>query len=120
MSIKEIANAQIESTMLGFEGHGIFTASIRLRWGSFGCAFGGYSLGSDKPGKNASGYGSAFIQQVLKTVGVEKWEDLKGRYVRVETYGMGGGIGRIGHIVEDKWFCPKTLAEEFMKFEESR
>ena len=108
----EVINAQIKSTMLGFEDHGIFTAYLSIEWPGAGCGFGGYSLGKDVPA-GASGYGSAYIQRILKTVGVEKWEDLKGKYIRVESQGLGGGIVRIGHIIEDKWFDPKELAAEF-------
>ena len=108
----EIVNAKITGTMLGIEDHGIFTAYIFTEWAGSGCGFGGYSLGGDTPEK-ASGYASAYIQRVLKTVGVEKWEDLKGKFIRVESEGLGGGIRRIGHIIEDKWFDPRELATEF-------
>lgn len=112
----EIVNAQIKRTMLGFEDHGIFTAFLFVEWPGSGCGFGGYHLGKDVPDQQ-SGYGAAFIQRVLKTVGVEKWEDLQGKFIRIESEGLGGGIRRIGHIIEDKWFDPKELAESFKRGE---
>lgn len=108
----EIVNAQIKRTMLGFEDHGIFTAFLFVEWPGSGCGFGGYHLGKDVPDES-KGYGAAFIQRILRTVGVEKWEELQGKYIRVESEGLGGGIRRIGHIIEDKWFDPKALADEF-------
>ena len=45
-------------------------------------------------------------------MGVEKWEDLVGKYIRVESEGLGGGIVKIGNIIENKWFDPKELAQE--------
>lgn len=95
----EIKNAKIESTMLGFEDHGIFTYMIYVGDGSSGQGFGGYSLGGN--------YTDAVIKGLLKTVGVDKWEDLKGSFVRVKS--EEGRLVEIGHLMEEKWFDPKTV-----------
>lgn len=44
------------------------------------------------------------IMMIMNVVGVEKWESLKGKYVRVATKGWGDSIKIIGNIVEDRWF----------------
>ena len=96
--MKEI-NAIIESTMLGIEDHGIMTFFLYLQYNSCGQGFGGYCLKGDKS--------IEAIRKVLETVGVMKWEDLKGKYVRIrkpDTYN--GRIEAIGHIVEDRWWSP--------------
>lgn len=111
----EIENAKITGTMLGNEDHGIFTCYIYLEMDGSGCGFGGYALDTwDKSQEKrvGVGFGIDFITSVLETVGVEKWEDLKGKYVRVEGEGLGGRILRIGNITKNKWFDPKVLAEK--------
>ena len=110
----EIKNAKITGTTLGREDHGIMTAWLHLEGDGWGVGFGGYGLDSyDKDAKKRIGhaYGMAFIMGVLDVVGVDSWEKLKGQHVRVETEGWGGKAHRIGHIMSDKWFDPKALAE---------
>lgn len=111
-----IENAQIEGTMLGIEDHGILTAFVHCKWREcLHCGFGGYSFdtyNSYSKKREGSAYGAWFIRRVLDTVGVDKWEDLKGRYIRIKTAGWGDGILAIGHITEDKWFEPKKEWEE--------
>lgn len=50
----------------------------------------------------------------MKTVGVDNWEDLEGKYIRVVNRGIGRTIKTIGNLMEDKWFD----IEEFFKNEE--
>lgn len=95
----ETKNAIIESTMLGYEDHGILTYFLHLNYGGSGQGFGGYKLGAE--------YTTKVIEGILKAVGVEKWEDLKGKHVRVNI--LQGKIEAIGHIIEDKWFFPKEV-----------
>jgi len=97
---KEIKNAKIDSTMLGYESHGILTYYIYISYGGSACqAFGGYSLGGE--------YTTQVIQTILRTVGVEKWEDLKDKHIRVEC--DNSKIYRIGNILEYKWFDPSNI-----------
>lgn len=113
----EIENGQIESTMLGLEDHGIMSFFLFLKFNGTGQGFGGYAMdGYDKQKKKrvGSGFGIDCIRSILETVGVGKWEDLKGKYVRVRRDGDGWGakIVAIGNIVEDKWFNIEELAKE--------
>lgn len=111
----ETKNAKIRSTMLGVEDHGIMTCSISLDYGGMVQGFGGY--GFDEPhkteaepfGRRGTAYGCEFIRRVLVVVGVDCWEDLKGKHVRAVI--DGGLVRKIGHIIEDKWFDPEELAE---------
>ena len=73
-----IKNAKIDKTKLGLE-EGWFTCWLYLNYGSSCQGFGGYGLG-DK-------WGISFIEEVLKVVGVDSWEELPGKYIRVETEG---------------------------------
>ena len=65
--MEETKNAQIESTMLGFEDHGIFTCFLNLDYGSSAQGFGGAALAGE--------WCSEYIRHILDTVGVHKWKN---------------------------------------------
>ena len=104
----EIKNAQIESTMLGREDHGIFTFIIRVRFDScVSCGVGCYALDyyDREAGKRVySAKSLEAVSKILDVVGVDKWEDLKGKYIRIKDNGWGSTIDEIGNLMEDKWF----------------
>ena len=83
--MNEIKNARIKDTRLGMAQGNILTFNIDLDYGGGGQGFGGYAL--DGPDGNNGRIGSAFgmeaIRRVLETVGVDRWEDLPGKHVRV-------------------------------------
>ena len=95
----ETKNAKIVSTFLGYEGHGILSCYLTLDYGGSGQSFGGYEL-------KYPAYGIDFIDKILKTVGVESWEDLAGKCIRVKSEYT--KIHSIGNLIEDKWFNPET------------
>lgn len=97
-------NAKITSTRLGYEDHGILTCHLLLSGDGAGQAFGGYRLDAPKDGDSIMG--TFWVKRILETVGVRNWEDLKGKYVRVDGEEHGDIFG-IGHITENKWFHPK-------------
>ena len=93
----EITNALIEKTFLGFE-RGLLTCWLYLRLDE--CSqqgFGGYNILGVSP-----------IKEILITVGVENWEALPGKYIRVKKDRDRplGRIKAIGHITDNKWFIP--------------
>ena len=47
--------------------------------------------------------------RIMDTVGVERFQDLKGKYVRVATKGLGSSVKIIGNIIKDKWFDAETF-----------
>lgn len=102
-----VENAKIHSTFLGYEDHGILTASIELRFEGGGQSFGGWSFdepiehGTSRPRKATPVCGE-FIRSITSLFG--KWESLPGQYVRMYKHeGHPGPIIAIGHIVEDRW-----------------
>lgn len=110
--MSNIKNAIIESTMLGREDHGIMTWMITIRFDSCGCGVGGYALdGYDQLSKTRVFYAESMesISKLLDVVGVYKWEDLPGKYIRFEDNGWGSTITKIGNIIEDKWFDLKEF-----------
>lgn len=101
-----IYNAKITGTMLGIEDHGMFTSYIYLEWDHGGVGFGGYVLGTSK---QQTALAIPYLQRLMEVVGVEKWEDLKGKYVRVETGGPGTIATRIGNLIKDDWLDNKEF-----------
>ena len=98
-----VTNARIRSTMLGIEDHGIMTFFLNLEWSGAGQGFGGYAL-DGKSGEIGHAKSIICLRRILETVGVEKWEDLKGQLIRIKKDDEWGTIKTIGRILEDKWF----------------
>ena len=102
----EITNAQITDVSLTMADHGCLTYWLTLEW-SCGVGYGGYCLGHGYLGAkefDASPKGLEAMMRIMDTVGVERWEDLKGKYVRFVDHGLGSSVDTIGNIIEDKWF----------------
>ena len=103
----EIENALITDVSLTMADHGCVTYWITLSGGGWGVNFGGICLGKGYLGAkefSAIGEGLEAMMRIMDTVGVERWEDLKGRYVRVVNPGLGKSVDTIGNIIKDKWF----------------
>ena len=113
MNMTEILNAKITSTKLG-EEHGCLTADLFVEGEGWACAFGGYCLDFwfAEVGAYSSSDGYGAIIELMKTLEVESWEELNGKYVRVESEGWGGKIIRIGHLMKNKWFSFKDYFEQ--------
>jgi hypothetical protein len=112
----EIINGKIGSTMLGVEDHGIMSFFLHLEFDGSGQGFGGYALDQwDETKKRRVGtaFGLECIQRILDTVGVEKWEDLKGKYIRVKKASWSSPITAIGHIIDNKWYDIEAHATEY-------
>ena len=111
---KFVENVEITSTFLGREGNGILTSYIIVRGDGFGVSIGGYALDRfDKIQKKrvATSQGFELIDHILKTTGVSSWEDLVGKFIRIETDGPGSRVTKIGNLIKDEWFD----FEEFFK-----
>jgi hypothetical protein len=106
----EIKNARIDGTLLGYEDHGILTCFLYLDYGGTSQGFGGYTLDEyDETVKRRipTVYGMKFVTEILRVVGVDSWEKLKGQHIRVEADWQ--AVHRIGHLLKDVWFDPSTL-----------
>lgn len=115
----EIKNARIVSTMLGREDHGIATFEIFVKFSGGGVGIGGFALDAPPSGREGerkcSGKSLDIILKILDVVGVTKWEDLPGKYIRFMDEGWGSTIEKIGNIIDDKWI---DLRREFSSIEE--
>ena len=105
--MSEIKNAKITDTMLGREDHGIMTFMLYLEWGGSVCGYGGYAIDQydrNKEKRVFSASGLEAISKILEVVGVKTWEDLKGKYIRIEDNGWG-----------EKWFNIREFFEKNKK-----
>jgi hypothetical protein len=108
----EIKNAIITDATLDIGDRGFLQAWLYLDYGDGGHqGFGGYVLYLPKGFKhhadqtNTAGH---FLYRCMQIAGVDKWEQLKGKTIRVESdYTQ---VKAIGHIIKDDWFDP---AKEF-------
>ncbi len=106
----EEKNAKITSTSLGKVAHGTMSFYIGLKYSdSSGQSFGGYGLDTpikDKDGnfirRQGTDYGLDAIIQVLDAVGVDTWEELIGKSIRVRA--EHNKVHAIGHYLEDNWY----------------
>jgi hypothetical protein len=121
---------QIEYTQLGYEDHGIFTASVGFKWDGGGVGIGGYALdqatdpAAGDYSRRGSAYGLDHIIRLMETVGVEKWEELQGaRAIVLFDYSASGNtLGSqsrgIAGLMNDKVFIPGEHAEEWRAAQE--
>ena len=109
-----IENALITNVDLSMADHGCLTLAMTLEGSGWGVVYGGYCLGKGYLGAdddffNGSAAGMEYLMRIMDTVGVEKFQDLKGKYVRVANKGWGSSVKIIGNIIKDKWFDAETF-----------
>lgn len=114
----EIVNVKITSVSLTMADHGCLTFWITLDGDGWGVNIGGYCIGHGYLGADkfdSTGLGLEAMMRIMDTVGVSRWEDLKGEYVRAEVDGWGGTVTKIGNILKDKWFDIDEFFKEKQK-----
>lgn len=111
-----ISNAQITDVTLGYEDHGILTFGLVLDIANGGgCVYGGYALdGWDKEKKKrvCSAKSMECLTEIMRVVGVRNWEDLEGKYIRIEDNGLGSTVYKIGNLMKDDWFNIREFFKE--------
>ena len=110
----EIKNAFITKVDLSMADYGCLTLAMTLEGGGWGVVYGGYCLGKGYLGADdiffeGSAAGIESLMRIMDTVGVEKFQDLKGKYVRVAIKGRGEPVKIIGNILKDQWFDAETF-----------
>lgn len=111
-------NATIKSTTLDIE-RGL-SAWLHLDYGGTGQGFGGFILYAKhawtEGGQLQANYAGHFIQRCIEIGGVEQWEKLPGRNIRVRREdGFNGKVIAIGHITNDDWFNPQQDFEDYKR-----
>lgn len=117
-----VENAKITNVSITMADHGCLTFWLTLEGSGWGCGFGGYCIGKGYRGAKEfsakHGWGLEAMMRIMDTVGVETWENLKGKYVRAEIESWGGTITKIGNIMDNKWFDIKEFFAEKEKRKE--
>lgn len=102
----EEKNAIIQSTQIETE-RGL-CAWLHLDYGGICQGFGGWLLYTPPDWANhktnGPNYAGHFIKRCIDIGGVESWEKLPGKTIRVRA--DHGKVHAIGHIVKDDWFEP--------------
>lgn len=111
-----IKNAIINSVSIRFDRDIFLCPWVTLSYGGGLCqGFGGYVCGrNDLPETNIKkrNYCGTFLSACMRAGGVDEWDKLQGKAIRVELdeEGLGATIIGIGHITDDdKWFRPKEV-----------
>lgn len=117
--MSEIHNAKITDTTITMGDHGCLIFRIILETDAFSVSYGGYCIGNGFLGSDTftaeNGSGLVAIMRIMDVVGVESWEDLKGKYVRFVDDAWGSPVRKIGNIIEDKWFDIDKFFKEYGK-----
>lgn len=115
--MSEIRNAKITDTSISMGDYACLTFMITLEGDAFGVSYGGYCIGHGFLGSDTftaeNGSGLVAMMRIMDVVGVESWEDLKGKYVRFVDDAWGSPVRKIGNIIEDKWFDIDKFFKEY-------
>ena len=80
----------------------------RYKGSGWGTSFGGYNLAFfNGTSFKGSEKGLEALIRIMDVVGVSKWEDIKGHYVRAKQEDR--LVVGIGNIIKDKWFEPREF-----------
>ncbi|MBO5384532.1 MAG: hypothetical protein J6A30_09555 [Ruminococcus sp.] len=113
--LKEICNVKITGTSITMSDRGCLTFYVTVEGASMGCNLGGYCIGHGYLGSEEfraeKGSGLVAMMNIMNVVGVERWEDLKGKYCRIASNGYGQTVDEIGNLIEDKWFNLRKFFE---------
>ena len=115
MNESKISNAMITDVSLTMADHGCLTYYLTIEFDGYGFSYGGICLGHGYLGAkkiDASSKGLEAMMRIMNVVGVERWEDLKGKYIRFVDNGLGSTIDTIGNIIENKWFNQREFFSE--------
>lgn len=50
-----------------------------------------------------SAKGTSVIMRILEVVGVDTWEELKGKYIRIKDCYLGEKVSAIGNLMKNEW-----------------
>lgn len=105
----ETDNATIEGVDLFIEDHGVLTFYISLDYGnSSHQGFGGYYLATED---KSSAFAGRILFDILHTLEVDHWDDLKGKVVRAKH--EHSKVHAIGHPTKNKWVDVQKIADKY-------
>jgi len=102
----EILNCKITCASITMTDRGL-TFYLVLNGGAIGAKFGGYLIGNHYVGTDeysSDGAGIVAMMKIMDVIEVTEWEDLVGKYCRIEYEGLDTVVHKIGNIIHNKWF----------------
>ncbi|MBO7715764.1 MAG: hypothetical protein J6S85_19535 [Methanobrevibacter sp.] len=112
----ETLNARIVGSKLGFNEHGIFDFCLVLEiQNGGGVSLGGYAMdqyNEELKKRVGTEYGMNLIMRILEVVGVNTWEELCGKYIRIKDAKIGDRVTAIGNLMKDEWVDFDTFGKE--------
>ena len=108
----EIENAKVTRVDLSMADHGALCLEMVLKGNGWECYYGGYVIGHgylDADEFSGSDIGMEYIMRIMDTVGVSRFNDMVGKYIRVATKGWGSTVKIFGNIIKDKWFDSESF-----------
>jgi len=120
----EIWNGKITNADLDMSDHGCITMWLSIEGNGCGVCYGGICLGKGYVGAktfSSSRNSMIYIMRIMDVLGVSKFNNLKGQYVRVAAKSIGSPVKIIGNIIRDKWFdadsCfePNDILKEYLE-----
>lgn len=106
-----IEEMKISSVDLSMEDHGCLVMRMWLINTKKIVLFGNALLGKGCLGADSfegNELGTEYIMRIMDVVGVSSFNDMVGKYIRVEA-SWGDTVDKIGNITEDKWFSQKEF-----------
>ena len=107
-----IENVKITDTFLGREYHGLLTCYLTVEGNGFGVSIGGYCLDQYDEHNNKRVARFELIDRILEVAGVNSWEELQGKHIRVKSNGFGGRVTKIGNLIKEDWLDFDTFFNE--------
>ena len=113
----KIRNAKITKVDLTMADQGCLFMFIWVEADHFGAGIGGYCLGhgylgADDESFDGSAKGTESILRIMDVIGVEKFSQIEGKFIRIVDEGLGRPVNIFGNIVDDKWFDEKSFFAE--------
>lgn len=107
MSILKIENGVIKSTSIGYSERGGFCCTLTIKYAhSAQCMQIPFIYDSKKLFHDFVGF---TVSRILEVVGVERWDELIGKSVRIKSDEY---IREIGNFLVDDWFNPEKELKE--------
>ena len=104
---EKLVNARIVSADIRMDAYACLYYDLHLKGFGFEASFGRRKIGFGYLEADefiGSAKGTEALMRIMDVVGVEKWSDLNGKYVRVVDPGWGNAVWKIGNIIDNKWF----------------
>ena len=110
-----IENARINSVDLSMADYGALCLEMGVKARSLCVTYGMIAIGKGYLGaEEFSGdeRGIEYLMRIMDVVGVDKFNDLSGKYIRIAHRGLGSSLKIIGNIIEDRWFDASSFFED--------